>query len=240
MNNTLFSLLIPAFIAGILVLSTHVILGKEVLRRGIIFIDLAIAQMAALGVLVAQTFFHPTQWFILMAAMALALGAALLLQWTDKHWPKQQEAFIGCLFVVSASVTLLLLAHHAHAHENLHALLAGQILWVTLPDLLPITIVSTLIISIWWFYPTFVQGKGFYFIFAIAITLAVQLVGIYLVFASLIMPALATTKLRLAYLTGGIGYLSGLWLSAVFDLPAGAMIVCTLAIAGLIIKLKKE
>jgi zinc/manganese transport system permease protein len=236
MNNYTLSLIIPAFLAGLLVLSTHVVLGREVLKRGIIFIDLAIAQVAALGVVVATVYLHEAAtWMIQCAAVGHALLAALFLNWTDKHWPKQQEALIGCLFVLAASVSLLLLANQSNGNEHMHDLLAGQILWVTIADLWPVALVYSIILLIWWRAPIWVSRSGFYLLFAIAITLAVQLVGVYLVFASLIMPALATKRLYAAFLIGVAGYFTGLWASTLLDLPAGTTIVCTLAALSVMI-----
>src|SRR2546428_6802274 len=105
-------LLGPAFIAGLLVLATHVPLGAQVLRRGIVFIDLAIAQIAALGVIIAgigET--DPRGWGVQFAAAIAALLGALLLTWTEKRWPKVQEAQIGTLFILAATGGILLLAH---------------------------------------------------------------------------------------------------------------------------------
>lgn len=233
MNPELLSILIPAFLTGMLVLSTHVVLGREVLKRGIIFIDLAIAQVAAMGVVVATVYLHDASaWMIQFVAIVHALLAAILLQWTDKHWPRKQEAIIGCLFVVAASISLLLFASQSNGQEHLHDLLAGQILWVNSVDIIPVALIYLAVLIIWWRKPLWAQQQGFYLLFAICITLAVQLVGVYLVFASLIMPALVTTRLHVAYLIGAIGYLCGLYLSAIFDLPAGAVIVCTLALVS--------
>ena len=95
-------LLAPAFVAGLLVLATHVPLGAQVLQRGIVFIDLAIAQIAALGVIVASLGEgDPRGWTVQVAAAVAALLGALLLTWTEKRWPKVQEAQIGTLFVLN-------------------------------------------------------------------------------------------------------------------------------------------
>src|SRR3954447_11757916 len=93
------SSLLPAFVAGLIVLSTHVPLGQQVLRRGIVFIDLAIAQVAGLGVTVAGAFGQdPHGLTVQIAACVAALAGALLLTWTEKAWPAVQEALIGVLF----------------------------------------------------------------------------------------------------------------------------------------------
>ena len=98
------SILGPAFLAGLLVLSTHVPLGMQVLRRGIVFIDLAIAQVAGLGVIAADAMgWEPQGWAVQAAALGAALLGALLLTWTERHWPEIQEALIGSLFVLAAT-----------------------------------------------------------------------------------------------------------------------------------------
>src|SRR4249919_3751404 len=136
-----FSILWPAMLAGLIVLSTHVPLGQQVLRRGIVFIDLAIAQVAGLGVTVAGAFGQdPHGLTVQVAACVAALAGALLLTWTEKAWPAVQEALIGVLFVAAASVELLLLANNPHGGEHLKDLLVGQILWVSIGSLWPIAL----------------------------------------------------------------------------------------------------
>ena len=126
-----FSILWPALVAGILVVLSHVPLGQQVLRRGIVFIDLAIAQVAGLGVIAAQTFGTELQgWRTQAAAVAAALLGALLLTWTERKRPEVQEAMIGVLFVLASTAQILLLANNPHGGEELKDLLAGQILWV--------------------------------------------------------------------------------------------------------------
>src|SRR5438552_16331466 len=98
------SILLPAFIAGLLVTATHVPLGMQVLARGIVFIDLAIAQIAGCGVLLAdQLGFEPQGAAVQIAALAAALGGAMLLTWTERIWPDVQEAVIGVGFVLGAT-----------------------------------------------------------------------------------------------------------------------------------------
>src|SRR6056300_751798 len=90
------SIIGPAFAAGVIILSTHVPLGQEVLNRGIIFIDLAIAQVAGLGVIAAYAMeWDPEGIQVQIAAVSAALIAAAGLSWTEKRWPKIQEPLIG-------------------------------------------------------------------------------------------------------------------------------------------------
>ena len=238
------SILGPACLAGLLVLSTHVPLGQQVLARGIIFIDLAIAQVAALGVIFAQYFGVEEQGYgVEIAAAAAALCGGALLTWTDRKWPDFQEPLIGTLFVLAATGSLLLLANNPHGSEHLKDLLVGQILWVSYEHLIGTALLSAALLAIMWWQRARLAGPLFYGVFALAITASVQLVGVYLVFASLIIPALATAgtngvrRLFTAYVIGALGYISGLVLSAVLDLPSGAMIVWTLAGCGVIARL---
>jgi zinc/manganese transport system permease protein len=238
------SILGPACAAGLLVLATHVPLGKQVLARGIIFIDLAIAQIAALGVILAQWYgVDEGGWGVQVAALVAALGGAGLLAWTDRHWPEFQEPLIGTLFVLAATGALLLLANNPQGGEHLKDLLVGQILWVSYGQLIPAAILSAVLLALIAWRHGRLTGLLFYALFAFAITASVQLVGVYLVFASLIVPALATSGthgrrgILAAYAIGATGYVLGLALSAVFDLPSGALIVWTLAGTALLAQL---
>ncbi|MEO5626431.1 MAG: metal ABC transporter permease [Dokdonella sp.] len=238
------SILGPACLAGLIVLATHVPLGQQVLKRGIIFIDLAIAQVAALGVIGAQFFEVDQNGFVVQfAAAAAALIGACLLSFTDRRWPRLQEPLIGTMFVLAATGALLLLAHNPHGGEHLKDLLVGQILWVSFAQLIPSALVSAALLGLMWWRHERLSGIAFYAVFALAITVSVQLVGVYLVFASLIVPALSTTvmhgkrRLAMAYGIGIVGYVLGLMLSAVLDLPSGALIVWTLAGCGILAQL---
>lgn len=232
----------PAFAAGLLVLSTHVPLGQEVLRRGIIFIDLAIAQVAGLGVIAAYTLeWDPEGYQVQIVATSAALVAAVGLRWTEKRWAGIQEPLIGVLFILAATGGILLLAGNPHGSEHLKELLVGQILWQTWSSLLPIAVLSAVVLALWIGLKPKLAGLGFYLAFAMVVTASVQIVGIYLVFASLIIPALATkgirrgNRLAAGYVVGGVAYLVGIILSLVLDLPTGAVIVWSMAAVALLI-----
>ena len=237
----LLSILLPAFVAGMLVLSTHVVLGQQVLKRGIIFIDLAIAQVAALGAIVghmnhdieALPFSH-----IWMPAL-FAIAGATFIAWLSKRMADELEAIIGCFYVLAAVAAMLLLSNDPHGAEMLKQLMSGQILWVSWSQLVLPAILYAAILCLLLIKPQILSGRAFYLIFAIVITLSVELVGVYLVFSSLILPALAVNhyagrfKIGWAYLVGLFGYIAGLVLSATFDLPSGAAIVATLAVSAI-------
>ena len=146
MNTFDLSIIAPAFLATLLVLSTHVPLGTEVLRRGIIFIDLAIAQVAGLGVIAADMMgWEAEGWMVQVSAISAALLAALILHWTDKRFPDIQEALIGVVFILAATAGILILSGNPHGGEHLKELLVGQVLWVNYDQLLPAGIVSALV-----------------------------------------------------------------------------------------------
>lgn len=238
------SIIGPALVAGLIILSTHVPLGQEVLRRGIIFIDLAIAQVAGLGVIAAYAMeWDPEGVEVQVAAVSAALVAALGLNWTEKRWPRIQEPLIGVLFILAATGGILLLAGNPHGSEHLKELLVGQILWQTWSSLLPIAVLYAVVLVIWFGVRPQLGGLKFYLAFAVVVTASVQIVGIYLVFASLIIPALATVgikkgnRLLAGYAIGGVSYLVGIVLSMVLDLPTGALIVWTMACGALLIGL---
>ena len=233
------SILLPAFLAGLLVLATHVPLGRLVLERGIVFIDLAIAQVAGLGVVAADAMgWEPQGWSVQFSAAAATLLAAICLLWSERRLAAVQEAVIGVVFVVAASTELILLSFNPHGAEHLKDLLVGQILWVEPRELMPIAVLYTGVLAAFLVFDLRRQRALFYVLFAVTITASVQLVGIYLVFASLILPALASTAmmsrrgLAFGYATGLAGYVLGLLGSALSDVPTGAAIVCALAVAA--------
>jgi zinc/manganese transport system permease protein len=239
LDSATFGILWPALVAGLLVTATHAPLGREVLQRGIVFIDLAVAQIAGLGVVFADWVgLEPQGAAVQAAALGAALAGALLLNWTERLWPDVQEAVIGVAFIVAANLAILLLAANPHGAEHLKDLLVGQILWVTPKQLVVTAVVYAAILAVWFGLGARYGRARFYLLFACAVTISVQLVGLYLVFTSLIVPALATRRLaryRLAacYLLGATGYALGLAASLVADLPPGPMIVCTITLLGI-------
>src|SRR5450432_3150542 len=144
------SILLPALAAGLLVTATHVPLGMQVLARGIVFIDLAIAQIAGCGVLLADRFgFEAEGAAVQIAALAAAMGGALLLTWTERVFADVQEAVIGVVFVLAATGSVLLLASNVHGGEHLRDLLVGQILWAQPSRLLWVGVVYAAILALW-------------------------------------------------------------------------------------------
>ena len=240
------SILLPALAAGLLVAATHVPLGIQVLKRGIVFIDLAVAQIAALGVVAADALGFDAQGFAAqLGALTAALAAAFLLRHTERRWPEVQEAIIGVAFVLAATAAILALAKNPHGSEHLRDLLSGQILWVSPADLPLQAVLAALVLCAWLALPPRLDALGFYLVFACAVTVSVQVVGIYLVFATLIVPALgthavATRRIVWAYAVAGIGYVLGLFASAATDAPSGPAIVWVMAAVGVVVALLRR
>ena len=230
----------PALVAGLLVVLSHVPLGQQVLRRGIVFIDLAIAQVAGLGVIAAQSAGLDLHgWKTQVAAVVAALLGAVLLTWTERRRPEVQEALIGVLFVLASTAQILLLANDPHGGEALKDLLAGQILWVSTEQLARAAVVTLLFLAVWFRFRATLGTVGFYVAFSVMVTTSVQLVGVYLVFTTLIVPALAVYRhsrdrqLWLGYGLAFAAYAVGLGVSLVTDLPSSPVIVWAMAMMGI-------
>lgn len=238
MNEIDLGIMLPAFVAGALVLLTHVPLGMRVLARGVIFVDLAVAQIAGLGAIVAELLgLEENVVAVQGMAVTFALLGAALLAYTEHKRPKIQEATIGLVFVLAASLGVLLLSRDPHGGEHLRDLLAGQILWVTRGQLIATAILTAILFALWLAFRGRFVRFAFYGQFALAVTASVQLVGVYLVFTSLILPALATHRCKewravIAYFIGIAGYTLGLAFSAWLDLPAGPAIVWGMALCA--------
>jgi zinc/manganese transport system permease protein len=234
------TIVLPALIAGLLVAATHVPLGMQVLARGIVFIDIAIAQIAGVGVMLADFLgYEPEGIAVQVWALSAALLGALLLTWTERKWPDVQEGIIGVVFVLAATADILLLAGNPQAGEHLKDMLVGQILWVGSKQIIAVAILTAVVLVAWFGWSAKLGRIGFYLVFGLSVTASVQLVGVYLVFATLIIPALATRnakhwRLAKAYAVAALGYAVGLFASAWLDLPSGAVVVWTLGIAGIV------
>ena len=246
MNTIELNILLPAFIAGLLVLATHIPLGMKVLERGVIFADLAVAQIAGLGVVIAGLLdLAERPLLVQLIAAGSALCGAALLALIERYLSEVKEACIGLTFVLAASGGILLMSSDVHAGEHLKDLLVGQILWVGNNQLIATAILTATLLALWRVFNERLGSFGFYALFALAVTASVQLVGVYLVFTSLIVPALATHRLKkrrtiFAYAVGIAGYVSGLMLSVWSDLPSGAAIVWAMAVIGAAVLLGKR
>ncbi|WP_036552164.1 metal ABC transporter permease [Neptunomonas japonica] len=230
---------LPVLVAGLLILASHIPLGYQVLKRGIVFIDLAIAQVAALGtVLVSQVHWHDNnQWLIQGIAVLFALLGVGLVAWINRSFPEWREAFIGLIYVTAASALVLLVAGQPKGGQLLTRTLSGDILWLSWQDLTLLALVAVgvqLLAHIW---PEKLE-RFFYLVFAVTITLSVVKAGIYLVFVCLIAPALASIvhnrSKAWSYLVGSMGFVVGLTAAWLYDLPAAACVVVSVILSLLI------
>jgi zinc/manganese transport system permease protein len=234
-------ILLPALVAGLLMMIIHVPLGQEVLKRGIIFIDLSLAQLAAMGAVFAGLFglgFVETQ----ACALTFALIGGFFFKYIEKHHRAIGEAAIGCSFVLSATLVLLAMSGNPHKDEHINDILSGQLLFATWSQIAfagSIFIIAAALVYKW---PKLFLKKYFYLTIAIVITTSVQICGVYLVFASLIFPAVGTYYIKTAakrrwveYIGESAGFIGGLLASFYFDLSTGPAVVWGIAIAMLMI-----
>jgi zinc/manganese transport system permease protein len=239
MHIDLLTIMAPALVVGLMVAFTHAPLGLQVLKRGIIFIDLALAQIAGLGLIIGSLVLDGEQHLLIQAfALAAALAAAFFFYQLEKRAPQHQEAIIGCSFILAASLALLLLSQQPQGNEDIAHLLSGQILFTSWHDISLHAPIYIGILLLWFIWPNLREKVGFYILFAIAITSSVQLVGVYVVFASLILPALAASLSKrptlIAWLCGFSAVSCGIIIASIFDLPAGPVIVLSYAANALV------
>ena len=233
-------IILPATVAGLMIVLIHSGLGIEVLRRGIIFIDLAIAQIAGLCVVLTALWLDEPSWSqTQIAAGIAALSAAVFFRWVENILPHEQEAIIGSCFVLAASAVLLALANHPQGGEEIQHILSGQILFISWSEILGFLPLYAGAALLWFGVPRVRTGLGFFGLFALIATASVQLVGVYVVIASLILPALAVnTMVRhravVATVVSMLSVIVGISLSALQDLPAGPVLVMTFAAIAVI------
>jgi zinc/manganese transport system permease protein len=241
--------LLPAVLCGLIALVGNVVLGQQVLKRQIIFIDLAVAQVAALGAALSHywlsqyTLFSDSFFGEMVGPWVMSLLLCGLVALMEKRYREQLEPMIGSLFVVSASLSILPVSKDPHGADFIKGILNGQLLWSTWNDVWPLALITAAMLILVWLKPEFILGSGFYLIFALLMPITVKLTGIYLEFALLVIPALCAASLKgirffVASISIGIvGVLSGVVVSAYYDLPSGASIVITLFIAGILFNL---
>ena len=237
----MFDIFYLPLIAGLLISITHVPLGFRVIDKGIVFLDIAIAQIAVLGMVLLSFFhFHGNELILTALNFLFVIFGSFILLITEKKFKKFKEAIIGAVFVVCSSLILLLLSKDPHGSEQLHLFFSGQILWVNQSELLTLAgLALTFLLLLLKNNQFLINEYLFYFLFAITITISVKIIGIYLVFASLILPPISTLlvkryKYQLAFLVAFISYALGLALSFWFDLPTSPLIIVTMGIIGFI------
>ena len=212
-------------------------LGVRVLQRGVVFIDLAVAQAAA-GATMWFTMFHHTHdpWLLIPASLAGALLCAACVSWMCRAWPERREALIGLLYVSSAMAALLAAQANPHGKDELQQLLTADVLWSDGVDVVMSAGCAAAVLGLSVLRPALLARNSiFYGVFAIVASLLVQSLGVFLVFALLIGPAmlLQRTGLRTALLGALAAMIVGLWMSWALDLPSGICLTLAYAVCGL-------
>ncbi|MEP3561175.1 MAG: ABC transporter [Marinobacter sp.] len=215
-------------------------LGYQVIARGVIFADLAIAQWAALGTL-AGMYLLPNHTLAgaPVSSLIFALLAAMAVHLIFRLFKEGKEAWIGLLYVVGASLAVLLVSDDPHGAQALQRAAAGDLLWASWELVGATAILVAIVWLLSWKSPEWLSGAGFMPVFAIAVTYSVALAGIYVVFATLIITPLIVGSIQdkspmAAALCAIAGHLIAIVGSVVFDVPVGpAIVIATLFTAML-------
>lgn len=253
------SFMAAPFAACLVLVGIHAYFGIHVIERRILFVDLAVAQFAALGAVVGfLRGYHPGELGSTLYSMGFAVLAAAVFALTrTRHERLPQEAIIGITFVVASAVAILVADRAPEGAEHIKETLAGSLLWVTWPTVVKDLVVFALVgLFHWIFRQRFLQISSdpeeayrrgwwvrgwdflFYLSFGVFITFAVEIGGILMVFAYLVIPACIaillaarmTVRLVLGWVVGTVGSAAGLVASYVWDFPTGPAIVVVLGL----------
>jgi len=238
---SIITLLYPAFILAILLVFVHAIFGLEIIKRGVIFTDLAIGQFAAIGVAMSLLFFDGNYAFVLTLLFAL-IGAGLISFATYRV--QHIEAFIGMLYALGASAIIVLLSNTTEGTELFNKLQAADILFTTTTDLWePFFLYTTVAALFFILYPKLsglFKEMLFFGLLALTVTSSVQLAGVLVVFVLLIVPAFLALlqsrfrKLPFAWVMGSLLIITALVVSYQLDLPTGYTIVFIASFVGIL------
>lgn len=234
----------PAFALGLLLVFIHAIFGLEIIKRGVIFTDLAIGQIAAIGMAISVAFVDGRYQTPLTLVFALIAG--FIISYASRNI-KYVEAFIGLLYALGISSIMIILAQSSEGMELFNKLSAADILFVSSSDVLKAFILYGVIALIMFFvYPRTSGIKKellFFSALAITVTSSVQSAGVLVVFSLLIAPAYAALvqkrfkPLWFSWIFGAVSITLALFLSYRFDLPTGYTIISTIVTASFIIVL---
>ncbi|NOX37167.1 MAG: metal ABC transporter permease [Calditrichaeota bacterium] len=258
--------MLPAFVECLVLVGIHSYLGIHVIRRKVIFVDLSLAQIAALGTTVAFLFGLPPQstgayWFSLSFTI---LGAAIFSLSRFRSEKIPQEAIIGLVYALAAAVAILVVDKAPQGAEHIKEIMTGSILWVQWPTILQAAIIYALVGLFHFIFrkrfilisnnPEAAYARGwnvrfwdflFYVTFGIVITHSVSTAGVLLVFVFLVVPGIATLMLTdklwlqlvLGWVLGTLVSVIGLWISYQADLPSGPTVVTTYGAVLLLLSL---
>ncbi len=254
------SLFLPPLVACLVIVAIHSYLGLHVIAREVIFVDLSLAQMAALGSAVAilagsqpdsQSAFLYSFGFTTLGALVFALSR------TNEKGRVPQEAIIGIVYVVASAAAILVADRTPRGGEAIKDILVGSLLWVTWPTIGRLAAIYALVGLFHWilrrrfltisFEPALAVSNGwrirwwdflFYFTFGLVITFSVPIAGVLLVFSFLVIPAAIAFQFTrrqgvlavISWLGGVLASAGGLWISFKYDLPTGPLVVCAFGV----------
>ncbi len=245
-----FQFLIYPFLGCVILIAIHAYFGIHILERGVIFLDLSLAQFIAVGIAFSFFIGDSTTSRYLYAAVFAVLGASILSFSKQIARHVNIEAFIGVLYVFSFAVSILFLDRTAHGLEEFRSILNGNILWLTPTDVLKASllyaVVGGLHVLFWKKFVDLSYGNGksflweflFFLTFAFVLVSSVQIAGILQVFSFLVIPALigrlyTKDPIRILLLGWGIGLVVcvvGVSLSYRLDVPTAPLIVASLSL----------
>jgi zinc/manganese transport system permease protein len=245
-------LILVPLVAALVILAINAYFGLHIIRRGVIFVDLAFAQIAALGSTVAFLLgFHADDPLSYVFAFLFTLFGALLFSFTRvEHGTVTQEAYIGISYVVASAAVILLSSFTPEGAEHIKETLTGSLIWATWPTVLRMAAVYAIIALFLWFarkpmiavtfFPHAVRNVRlwdfiFYVAFGIAITFSVNLAGVLLIFSTLVIPAVIAflythrlvPALIIAWISGAIAIIGGVAISFAWDITTGPLLVCS-------------
>ena len=242
-------ILVTAFLLSLVLVGIHAFFGLEIIRRGIIFTDLAIGQMAALGA--AMSLFFLDGMLIYPVSLAFALLGGLLIAWAARH-TDNLEAFIGLLYAFGISAVYIVLSNSAHGMEEFQRLMASDILFTPVEEVIKTAVIYSALGLVLFFIYRRIEGfwkdAVFFTTFAVTVTSSVKLAGVLIVFSLLVSPALIALRfdgklmLLKAWAIGTVANLAAIFASYKLDLPTGYTVVFVnafLAIAVSMVPWKK-
>jgi zinc/manganese transport system permease protein len=242
------SFLLYPFLGCVALIIIHAYFGVHILERGIIFVDIALAQFIGVGIALSFFFSHENTYLLSMVFAVLGAAVLSLSKRINKH--VNIEAFIGVLYIFSFAISILILDRSPHGPEEFKAILNGNILWLTPKDVLSAFVLYGFIGAFHFIFRkkflalTF-DGKNsylweflFFLTFALVLVKSVQMAGILQVFSFLIVPALIgrlyTRKpariLLIGWIVGLLASIVGIGISYKFDLPTAPMTVASLSL----------
>lgn len=231
-------LFLQSLLLSVVLVGIHAYFGREIVKRGIIFTDIAVAQFSGIGIALSLLFFHGE--FTYLLSLIFALFSSLLIA-ISQRLKEYTEAFIGLLYALGFSLVVLLLSFSPYGLEEFKKITAGDILFVERQEIIKTAIIYTFIGILLYlkkYLKGFLQEVSFFILFPLTLASSVKLVGVLVVFSLLVSPALVSLLfnrgLLFSWLLGSLVNLFAISVSFYFDLPTGYSICFFQALVGVI------